>query len=647
VTQQLITTTPANTQRGDSPKAAFDKVNANFTELYGQGSSCGAASINFTAPFPGAVTETVAAKLAQTVSVLDFGADPTGATDSAAAIQTALNSGAHAIYLPPFTYRCASGIIIPQGVTLYSTGFQPSNPPTGAILNFDLAVPVCVTMGGAGATNGSVSVRGFSITRAAGAAPAGSIGLLNQNLDSSIVEDIMSVSHQVCAEFNENPTGITCMVNRLYTAAAYDTHVVHDTQAEVRFNQCRFGMNGLGDQNCNSYIRIQGGSITNPADGPNTYAYDNCQFNQGGGANCARWVQFSNLNPGTVSDVGQFMFSNCHVEAVGTTYVASDSTWTNLGRLKFTNMHFNSVAPFLSLNAATQINDWELSNSFFAGSFTLAPTSQINFLSLANNKFNGSVAITGASNSSVTSVGNTYDGGLTLAGSFAQVQSLDVIPAVGFSDTSTSTYKFIASNSISVNVANTTPKIILNSTGAPVDQKKWQWSQGGTGNFNIQMLNDAESLTANVLNFTRTGVVLNALNFGNATNNPTYNFLGSGAVSGVGSGLTSLNASNISSGTIAAARLPAGVSPVLSGTTAAIGGSALLAGQVAQGTVTIAGATTSMVATASPSSDPDSSLSTGIAIYAFVSAANTVTVRVCAIVAVTPAAVTYNVRVIQ
>jgi len=35
VTQQLITTTPANTQRGDSPKAAFDKINANFTEVYG------------------------------------------------------------------------------------------------------------------------------------------------------------------------------------------------------------------------------------------------------------------------------------------------------------------------------------------------------------------------------------------------------------------------------------------------------------------------------------------------------------------------------------------------------------------------------------------------------------------------------------
>ncbi len=34
MSQQLIITTPANTQLGDSPKAAFDKVNANFSEVY-------------------------------------------------------------------------------------------------------------------------------------------------------------------------------------------------------------------------------------------------------------------------------------------------------------------------------------------------------------------------------------------------------------------------------------------------------------------------------------------------------------------------------------------------------------------------------------------------------------------------------------
>jgi len=92
---------------------------------------------------------------------------------------------------------------------------------------------------------------------------------------------------------------------------------------------------------------------------------------------------------------------------------------------------------------------------------------------------------------------------------------------------------------------------------------------------------------------------------------------------------------------------PAGDLPILIGTTSAIGGGALTPGACAAGTATVTGARSTMVATASPSADPDSVLSTGIAFYAFVSSNDTVTVRVCAIVAVTPASVTYNVRVVQ
>lgn len=92
---------------------------------------------------------------------------------------------------------------------------------------------------------------------------------------------------------------------------------------------------------------------------------------------------------------------------------------------------------------------------------------------------------------------------------------------------------------------------------------------------------------------------------------------------------------------------PAGYSAVLSGTTASIGGGALIPGACVAGTATVTGATTSMASVASPAADPDSTLSTGIAIYSFVSSSNTVTVRICAIVAVTPTAVAYNVRVLQ
>jgi len=85
------------------------------------------------------------------------------------------------------------------------------------------------------------------------------------------------------------------------------------------------------------------------------------------------------------------------------------------------------------------------------------------------------------------------------------------------------------------------------------------------------------------------------------------------------------------------------VAYVLSGTSGSLGGSALTAGTCSSTTVTISGATTSMTATASPASDPGS----GYYWLAFVSASNTVTVRICAAASGTPTSTTYNVRVIQ
>jgi hypothetical protein len=79
----------------------------------------------------------------------------------------------------------------------------------------------------------------------------------------------------------------------------------------------------------------------------------------------------------------------------------------------------------------------------------------------------------------------------------------------------------------------------------------------------------------------------------------------------------------------------------LKGATASIGGSALTAGQCSSGTVTITGVSTSMVPHAAPATYPGD----GFIWETYVSAANTATVKVCAIVAGTPTASVYNVRV--
>jgi hypothetical protein len=83
---------------------------------------------------------------------------------------------------------------------------------------------------------------------------------------------------------------------------------------------------------------------------------------------------------------------------------------------------------------------------------------------------------------------------------------------------------------------------------------------------------------------------------------------------------------------------------VLGGASALMGGTRLAAGQCTSETVKVAGALPSMVAlTSGAGSDPGENFT----VRAFVAAPNAVTVRVCAIVAGTPALSTYNVRVLQ
>ena len=81
---------------------------------------------------------------------------------------------------------------------------------------------------------------------------------------------------------------------------------------------------------------------------------------------------------------------------------------------------------------------------------------------------------------------------------------------------------------------------------------------------------------------------------------------------------------------------------VLSGTTGSIGGNPLLAGAVESGTVDIAGATADMVVIVTPAIYPGD----GVAWAGYIANAGTVTVNVTAIIAATPTASPYNVRLI-
>lgn len=87
-------------------------------------------------------------------------------------------------------------------------------------------------------------------------------------------------------------------------------------------------------------------------------------------------------------------------------------------------------------------------------------------------------------------------------------------------------------------------------------------------------------------------------------------------------------------------------SSTLCATSGSIGGSLLTVGATASGTVTVTGAQPGMVCFAQPSDGTDM-VALGAMIGCTVTSANTVTVRVIAILSLTPTAKSYAVRVIQ
>ena len=130
-------------------------------------------NVTYTPAGGGAVDTTVQAKLRESVSVLDFGADPTGVTSSSTAIANAiasLPSGGGVITFPPGTYLGRINInrsnvkIDGFGATLVSDG---TNPAIKIQLVGDTIVNVCVyglTVNGVNtATHGVRIVRGTRI----------------------------------------------------------------------------------------------------------------------------------------------------------------------------------------------------------------------------------------------------------------------------------------------------------------------------------------------------------------------------------------------------------------------------------------------------------------------------------------------------
>ena len=124
-----------------------------------------AANVSYDPPFANSVPTNVEDKLAQTVSVKDFGAVGDGVADDTAAIQAAIDSitnttfattwpggvknyskGGGVVFLPPGRYRLTTGLLLGQHVRLQGSStkgyFYPNGPDTtGSLLIADFADP--------------------------------------------------------------------------------------------------------------------------------------------------------------------------------------------------------------------------------------------------------------------------------------------------------------------------------------------------------------------------------------------------------------------------------------------------------------------------------------------------------------------------
>jgi len=379
------------------------------------------------------------------VTVQQFGAKGDGVTDDSKAFQDALSShAAHAaaVFAPSAKYRLSSGLVIPPGKTLYGEGFIPSSSavPAGTTLVFGPDVQTCLMLNG-NSWALAASAHDLIITRAKGAVPESSIGVLTQNGYNPQLYNVLSMRQAVGFYFLADALGISCSPTGIFTSQITDAHVVVDSWPELRCIQSRFGSNGPYDVPCNAYVRLTGGGAG--GSGPNGISFVNCQFNQGESAGnvVGAFLDFRSLGPSQGYNVGQFDFTNCHIENAAVV-VSTDSSVSILDRLALTSDVFQDnpgTGTFFSLSGATALNNFRMANcALTTNTFSLAPSQQINSFLVSNTVFGGNCSITGVGNSTVSFQGCAYQNGLKIAGSFGRAIFSGVLSGGNVINTATS-----------------------------------------------------------------------------------------------------------------------------------------------------------------------------------------------------------------
>jgi hypothetical protein len=215
--------------------------------------SNGASLIGYNEGASGAVNRTVQAKLQESVSVLDFGADSTGSASSLSAFQSAVTASRY-VYVPSGTYKLDSQLVInvdgtvlhlASNVTLNISGtIAQQGPPFGNCIN--ILANNCAVIGSGKS----------SLIQISGNCYANGVGILQKA--GLLIRDIA---------FDGNKTGVTATTDDTFGSAISiiaDSGSGATTDVNATIDNCyiknwtQYGVNVYGNQsndvkivNCN------------------------------------------------------------------------------------------------------------------------------------------------------------------------------------------------------------------------------------------------------------------------------------------------------------------------------------------------------------------------------------------------------------
>lgn len=183
------------------------------------------------------------------LSVLDYGADPTGTTDSTTALQSAMNAAAAAgqpLEFQQGIYLKNAELVIPNGITMFCTGRAVVKNTVGGIKGF--------TTNATGSTRFYISVEGIFVQ--CPAATSGTIGWDLTNVTDSTLSRFGCIS-------DNGTDGFIIGVNleALPTGAAWRNQFT-DIGVRTKTDATAIGVKafGAGGNSCNS-LRMFGGYV--------------------------------------------------------------------------------------------------------------------------------------------------------------------------------------------------------------------------------------------------------------------------------------------------------------------------------------------------------------------------------------------------